>query len=169
MNLLAFSDASSFEAETPEIDDVRGVTEDVWASLLGDEEILLPRAVPPGTPFDKDDVWSSAVTISGAWQGAVTLEVDADAARRLTSQMLGIPSPEDAEESDVADAVGELVNMIGGNVKGMMPGPSTLSLPAVAAGRAAFSSDMHEACRLDLSWRGAPVRVCVHVPVASDE
>ena len=31
----------------------------------------------------------------------------------------------------VRDAVGELANMIGGNVKALLPGPSRLSLPAL--------------------------------------
>ena len=38
--------------------------------------------------------------------------------------------------------------MIGGNVKSLMPGPSVLSLPAVAAGRAAHPSDAAEVARV---------------------
>ena len=53
--------------------------------------------------------------------------------------------------------------MIGGNVKSLMPGPSVLSLPVVAAGRVARPSDAVEVCRLDASWAGSPLVVCVHV------
>ncbi|GAA4089119.1 chemotaxis protein CheX [Nocardioides kongjuensis] len=149
--------------EVPESEDVLAVTEDVWMALLGDDGTLLPRAVPPGSPFDAT-AWSAATTISGGWQGVVTVELDEVLARRLTTRMLALPADEEASDSDVADAVGELVNMVGGNVKSLMPGPSVLSLPAVAAGRAAFSSDSTLACRLDLVWQDAPVRVSVHVP-----
>ncbi|MBM7516398.1 chemotaxis protein CheX [Nocardioides nitrophenolicus] len=150
-------------AEVPAADDLLAVTEDVWLALLGDEAVLLPRAVPAGSPFDAA-AWSAATTISGGWQGVVTVELDESVARRLTTRMLALPEAEEASDSDIADAVGELVNMVGGNVKSLMPGPSALSLPAVAAGRAAFASDAALACRLDLAWQGDPVRVSVHVP-----
>jgi chemotaxis protein CheX len=37
-------------------------------------------------------------------------------------------------DQDVADALGELTNMIGGNIKSLIPGPSRLSMPAVTVG-----------------------------------
>jgi chemotaxis protein CheX len=95
----------------------------------------------------------------------VTVELDEHVARQLTAEMLAIPSPVEVADGDVADAVGELVNMVGGNLKSIMPGPSSLSLPSVAAGRAAFGADVREVSRLDVVWRGEPVRVCVHIPV----
>lgn len=38
-------------------------------------------------------------------------------------------------DSDVADALGEFVNIVGGNIKSALPGPIALSLPLVALGR----------------------------------
>ena len=35
------------------------------------------------------------------------------------------------DEEDVADALGELANVVGGNVKAVLPGPSVLGLPEV--------------------------------------
>jgi chemotaxis protein CheX len=35
---------------------------------------------------------------------------------------------------EVSDALGELTNMVGGNIKGLLPAPSTLSIPSVAGG-----------------------------------
>jgi len=102
--------------------------------------------------------------VSGGWAGVVTVELDEGVAQQLSARMLALPEGEPVADGDIADAVGELVNMVGGNVKSLMPGPSVLSLPAVAAGRAAFASDVAEVCRLDLAWRGAPVRICIHVP-----
>jgi chemotaxis protein CheX len=150
-------------ARVPETEDVLAITEDVWTALLGDDATLVPRDVPPRSSFDAD-AWSAATTISGGWQGVVTIELGEAAARRLTTRMLALAADGEATDSDVADAVGELVNMVGGNVKGLLPGPSTLSLPAVAAGRAAFSRDTVLACRVDLAWQDGPVRVSVHVP-----
>ncbi|MDQ6523509.1 chemotaxis protein CheX [Nocardioides sp. LHD-245] len=149
--------------ESPASEDVRAVTEDVWMVLLGEDGGLRPRTVPADAPFDAA-AWSAATTISGGWHGVVTVELDEALARLLTGRMLALTDDETATDSDVADAVGELVNMVGGNVKSLMPGPSTLSLPAVAAGRAAFGSDSALACRIDLAWQDGPVRVSVHVP-----
>ena len=65
------------------------------------------------------------------------------------------------DPDDVVDAVGELVNMIGGNVKSLMPAPCTLGLPMVGRDRRAGEPDEVELCRADLSWDGAAVRVRV--------
>jgi CheY-specific phosphatase CheX len=144
----------------PEVSDVQAIVEQVWTSFLGEEEPLLPRPVVPGEPFAADSAWSAAVSVSGGWDAAVTVEVSDAVALTLTTTMLGSTEVEDA---DVADAVGELVNMIGGNVKSVMPGPSVLSLPAVAAGRAVHASEALEVSRFDGTWAGEPVRVAVHV------
>ena len=148
---------------TPSYEDVRAVTDEVWASLLGDTAPLVDRLVPVGTPFDTVGAWSAAVTVSGGWQGIVTVELTSYVAGALTTTMLDLPPDADVADGDVADAVGELVNMLGGNVKSLMPGPSVLSLPSVAAGRAAFASDAHEVARVEATWDGEPVRVSVHI------
>ena len=40
----------------------------------------------------------------------------------------------DPDLDDVRDALGELANMLGGNIKALLPAPSQISLPAVAIG-----------------------------------
>ena len=61
------------------------------------------------------------------------------------------------------DAVGELANMVGGNIKALMPGSCQLSLPTVAEGR----SEALEAARGRLCAHAGlvsgmePARVCV--------
>jgi chemotaxis protein CheX len=141
--------------EEPTATDVQMVVEEVWTSFLGTEDPLVV-----GAPADLRAGWSAAVTVTGAWEGMVSVELPTTMAEEVCRRMLGV---EDTVDEDVADAVGELVNMIGGNVKSLMPGPSVLSLPVVAAGRVARSSDTTEVCRVDASWAGAPVQVCVHV------
>jgi chemotaxis protein CheX len=141
--------------EEPTVTDVQTVVEEVWTSFLGTTDPLVV-----GRPADHEAGGSAAVTVTGAWEGMVSVELPTTMAEEVCRRMLGV---EDTVDEDVADAVGELVNMIGGNVKSLMPGPSVLSLPVVAAGRVARSSDTTEVCRVDASWAGAPVQVCVHV------
>lgn len=139
----------------PSIADVLAVTEEVWTSFLGGDDPLMP-----GPVFAGPVAWSSSVSISGDWEGAVSLELSAVAAEAVAHRMLGVDV---AVEEDLADAVGEMVNMIGGNVKGLVDGVSALSLPLVAAGRVARPSDAVEVCRADLIWLGEPVRISVHM------
>ena len=47
--------------------------------------------------------------------------------------MFGIPE-QSATAEQTQDALGELTNMVGGNIKALLPVPSRLSLPAVAEG-----------------------------------
>ena len=153
----------------PELGDVHAIVEQVWSSFLGDEEPLLPCFAGPSdadatdAAFPADDVWSAAVSVHGGWTGTVTVELSSSVAHSLTRLMLAMED-EPLDDAEVADAVGELVNMIGGNVKSLMPGPSALTLPVVAAGRAAHSSELSEVARLDARWAGEPVRVSVHAP-----
>lgn len=139
----------------PGLADVQMVIEEVWSSFLGtDEPLVVGEAVPAETG------WSAAVTVTGAWEGMISVELPTTVAEEVCRRMLGV---EDTHDEDVADAVGELVNMIGGNIKSLMPGPSVLSLPVVAAGRMARPSDATEVCRVDAWWAGSPLQVCVHV------
>jgi chemotaxis protein CheX len=153
--------ATGVEYVVPEHADVQAIVEQVWSSYLGVEEPLLPRPVPADAPFAAPEAWSAAVSITGGWQGTVTVEVAGAVARTLTCRMLDLGEATPVDE-DVADAVGELVNMVGGNIKSLLPGPSGLTLPAVAAGRAAHASETVEVARLDAVWEGHPVRVSVH-------
>lgn len=142
----------------PSMTDVEMVVTEVWSSFLGDQEPLLM-----GPPSELNVGWSSAVTVSGEWHGMISVELPTGTAEEITRRMLMV---DDAADEDVADAVGELVNMIGGGVKSLMPGPSALSLPVVAAGRVARPSDVVEVCRFDASWAGSPLVVSVHVQSA---
>ncbi len=51
-------------------------------------------------------------------------------------------SEDELTEAEIRDALGEIVNMVGGNLKGIVEGESSLSLPCVciSAGSAPFDS-----------------------------
>lgn len=91
-------------------------------------------------PLDVADRWSRAdgpvvtavVRIEGAWHGAVLLRCAMPLATMLTASMFG--SDGDVSEEEVDDALGELANITGGNVKALLPEPCRLSLPAVSSG-----------------------------------
>ena len=105
-------------------DTLSELTRSVWEMLLG----IDPVAREAGPPEHVAIVTS--VDITGAWHGSISLSFPPALGPVLVSAMLACPEA-DATDSMVRDVVGELANVIGGNVKGLVPGPSVLSLPRV--------------------------------------
>jgi chemotaxis protein CheX len=133
---------------------VQGITEQAWLALVGEDEVLVPLPAPMPA-----DALSSWVEIVGPWTGSVVLTCGRDTALALTRALLREHAPEVPEEEDVDDALGELANVVGGNVKAVLPGPSVLGLPETGStpppGREA------DTCRVDVLWRGEPLTVSV--------
>jgi chemotaxis protein CheX len=107
-----------------DIEEIAGM---IWQSLfdlplkrVGDAQ---PEVEPAVTGF---------VSIDGAWNGAVLVRCPITLATTLTASMFQAASPPTFD--DVRDALGELTNMVAGNVKALLPSPCNLSLPAVALG-----------------------------------
>jgi chemotaxis protein CheX len=76
---------------------------------------------------------TAVLHFSGGWTGATLLEMPPVMARVFTGRMLGLDAPARIDD-DVIDAMGELVNMIGGNLKTILPPGVELSLPSVVIG-----------------------------------
>ena len=73
------------------------------------------------------------MSVTGAWEGTVAVARSDELARLITGTCFDV-DPLEADSSEINDAVGEIANMIGGNVKALMPAPSQLSLPTVTTG-----------------------------------
>ncbi len=80
------------------------------------------------------DRLTSFVHLTGAWNGAVLLDCNPRQACQFAGRILSMDTPE-AVDDDVRDVLGELANMIGGNLKGSMAGAISLSMPTVMEGR----------------------------------
>lgn len=116
------------------VESIHRIADRIWSSVLGWEFRVLP-APAPDLPAPR---LTAVVHITGAWEGAVTLDCGASTARRMAAAMTGA---DDAEEDDagvdnaaVLDALGEIANMFGGNIAGLAPVPNQLSLPTVTWG-----------------------------------
>jgi len=133
---------------------VQSIAQEAWSALVGDDEFLVP--LPGGDP---DDAVSSWVEIVGPWSGTVVLTCGRATAEELSRCLLKEHAPPVLDDEDVEDALGELANVVGGNVKAVLPGPSVLGLPEVGtAPSAAFPADT---CRVDLLWRGQSLTISV--------
>lgn len=107
------------------------ISQEIWESLLGME---IEGSDELSNAFaDSKRTVTGFVNIGGAWEGTILLEVSDTLSKAFAAAMLGISSDE-VSDQDVADALGELTNMVGGNIKSLLPAPSNLSIPSVAEG-----------------------------------
>ena len=80
------------------------------------------------------DRLTSFVHLTGDWNGAVLLDCNPRQACQFAGRILSMDPP-DMVDDDVRDVLGELANMIGGNMKCGMPTGVRLSMPTVMEGR----------------------------------
>jgi chemotaxis protein CheX len=134
---------------------VAELTQEIWSALLapdGSPQLMLGEL--PGYDF------VATTDISGEWNGSVCLSCSRTAARHATSAMFGLPD-EELTAADILDAVGELINVVGGNIKSLVPGPSVLSLPSVCEGQRALPGHLELAQEVRFSWMEEPIVVSV--------
>ncbi len=119
----------SIDAQT-----LQQVVNDVCFGMLG-----LSMEPVESESCEEKDALSAVVRISGGWNSLVQVLAPMSTARVIASTMFAT-SEDDLSEEEIRDAVGEIVNMVGGNLKGIMEGDSSLSLPCVglADGEAPF-------------------------------
>ena len=116
-------------------DEIVQIVASIWMSILG-----LPVHPDPdsaGRLETAQRTFTGCVQLTGDYDGAVLLRCGAELARRLASVMFEA-SPESLTIEEIQDALGELTNMVAGNIKPLLPGVSRLSLPSVVEG-----SDYH--------------------------
>jgi CheY-specific phosphatase CheX len=145
---------------TSVIPDLDQILEDVLSSFA---EHIAPG---PGSASEDDvDSWlESWVDITGPWQGKVALAVPATSAPEFAAAMLGTSSSQVTVE-DAADALCELVNMIGGQVKGTLATGCRLSLPLVRTTRQSDETPAAQALAAagvsTFDWRGHALRISI--------
>ena len=110
-------------------DEIFQLAATIWEATLG------VSIEPAGSECVPGRVRSTAacIQITGAWNGAILLDCPIQIAQRAASIMFNAKI-EALQVTDLQDAVAELVNMIGGNVKALLPETCYLSLPAVVEG-----------------------------------
>lgn len=111
----------------PEIAQLSGY---IWQSTIGLE--VFPLDSFPAALADQPTV-DGFINITGDWQGAVALQLPVALAERVASIMFSLGRRQPSAE-DVLDALGEITNQTGGNIKALVGGTCHLSLPAVVRG-----------------------------------
>jgi chemotaxis protein CheX len=109
--------------------DVQRVVEDTWAALLD----LAVQPISAGAP---DPAGASPATVTatvgveGAWSGRAQVSCSRRLALMFTGTMLGV-RPDQVDDDALTDAIGELANVVTGNLKSLLPITCRLALPHV--------------------------------------
>jgi chemotaxis protein CheX len=111
-------------------EEVMQITEHVLGTML---ELVTFADSEDALLTGRSQAFTGCVHISGQWQGAVVVQGSPELGKLIAERFLQL-SPEEVTEADVMDSAAELTNMIGGNIKGLVPGPSYLSIPSVTVG-----------------------------------
>jgi chemotaxis protein CheX len=107
---------------------LREIAVQVWESMLGRPAVSWTGEAPAGAPW----LWAQ-VRLTGGWSGLVRVGCEESTAAAMTAGML---AADELSSQDVHDALGEVANVVGGNVKGSLPGHTALGLPQVLTGPA---------------------------------
>jgi chemotaxis protein CheX len=104
-----------------------------WELVVGDGAYAVDDLLD--AELDRDGSVDASISIGGPWQASVLLRCTRAGARLATSRVLGIALDE-LDDADVHDVMGEMANIVGGNLKGVVSDDAegwTLSLPVVSA------------------------------------
>ena len=132
---MTTTDTTSTEADDASdlaADQIVEIAQEVWESFLSMS--LLPHPLGADAPALRGQSMTGCVHVSGEWTGSVFLSCDLEVAAAAAEAMFAA-DPGSLSDDEVSDALGELTNMVGGNVKSLLPAPSRLSVPSIAVGQ----------------------------------
>lgn len=139
-------DAQAFEGTDPVYD----IASEVFAAMIDGEPGSVRRWEGPAPePVDELFAW---VDVHGPMTGRVLLTTERTTAVDVTRALLGLEPDEAVVHADIVDALGEVANVVGGNVKSLGPDHSALTLPEVGKDRPATDGSLMHSVALD--WRG---------------
>jgi chemotaxis protein CheX len=132
---------------------VHAAIDQVWGAML----YTAAEPWPAGRAAEFETGLQAHIELRGDWTGRLVLTCDLAVATQIAGALLGTAAGEALPAADVHDAVGEVLNVVGGSVKGALSGVTALGLPGVRECSTPPGTDDG----FVVSWRGAPVFVQV--------
>lgn len=108
-------------------DQIFEIVEHVWDAFVG---MPLTRRSSQDIHGAEGYYLVASLHIEGAWEGEVALVCSEELAYQVAAHLFEIARDE-VTADDIREALGELSNIIGGNLKRLLPEPSHLHLPVV--------------------------------------
>ena len=136
---------------------ISAIAEEVFAALVDGEPGHLLPLLDEARLTDPVYAW---VDMHADVSGRALLATDVATAHDLARALLGMGADEPVGEEYLVDAFGEVANVVGGNLKALLPVQGTLTLPQVDRVRPALDG----ATQVDavaLLWRGRPLDITV--------
>ena len=123
-------DQSEVDGNRIQASDVAQITSDLFVAMLS-----MPFDAKPSDDLEvSGDALEACVKITGEWTAELRVLCPTDLVSRIACTMYGT-TEEDLEAEEARDALGEVANVVGGNVKGIINGECALSLPCVGQPR----------------------------------
>ncbi len=97
------------------------------------------------------DTLLGSITFKGSVDGCLSFCCGTNCAETIAANMLGMDGPEEISEEETCDAIGEVVNMIMGNMKSHLRdslGEVQVSIPTVVSGRGLQNTLGEGACKV---------------------
>jgi hypothetical protein len=101
------------------------IIQDTWTSTLG---FQVDR--PASAEYSAVGALTVCVKITGAWDGEVRLHCSPPLARMIAAAIFQVEADK-AGSDEILDALSELIHIVGGNLKALLPQPVVLSLPSL--------------------------------------
>ncbi|MCI1674673.1 MAG: chemotaxis protein CheX [Ancrocorticia sp.] len=152
---LDMDDQTIVEGHVDLEEQVRTIVSEVFSSMIDGDAAGVhswTKEIP-----DWEAPLCAWVDVHGNLGMRAAISLDNDTCSDLTRALLGIGVEENVDTADVLDALGELANVVGGNIKSMMADSSRLTLPSVATSIPEGSGRVR--CEVPLEWRGKLVMV----------
>lgn len=113
-------------------EDLESITDNVWMSTMGLS--VTPLIDRPTIATDAGTL-TGVIEIDGAWRGSVTVACSRVLASLAARVFFGLTDDPNTEPTatQIEDALAEVTNMTGGNLKAIFPEPCVLSMPQVVS------------------------------------
>ena len=109
-------------------------TSDVVREIFSTMLHIDARLLEDETPGPGDHPVVGCIHFAGPWKGALLLGCGPSEAAAFAAGLVGINPPDEVND-DVRDAIGEITNMIAGNLKSLFPKGTQLSAHSVVEGK----------------------------------
>ena len=142
-------------------EEIEQIVTSIWMSIL-DLPIAAALEDSNAAPSFGTRTLTGCVQFTGEFEGAALVHTTAALARRLASVMF-MADEDSLSLEEVQDALGEISNMIAGNIKPLLPGPARISLPSVVEGQdyTVIVPGSRSVCRASFQCLDQPLLVSV--------
>ena len=133
------------------------IADDFFTAMITGEPGSV-HVVPTGTVTLQAPI-HAWVDVDGSYAARALLSTEEETAHTIARALLGMALDEPVSEADLIDAFGEMANVVGGNIKSLLPEQGALTMPQVASEPPAIDTPALTEVDLDWDGRGLTIRI----------